>query len=90
MNDAISKLDHLDNTPFCIVFMTVLDQETEQVKLVPIHGVAKVFPDRLVVEESSGSQHVVPTSALTSILPSDGNQLLKDATHYVIVKIGAR
>ena len=78
---------HLDGTPFCMVQMLVLDAATQNVKLTPIHGHAKVFSDRLVVVEADGSQHVVPDSALGSILPSDGTDLLKDAEHYVIVKI---
>jgi len=82
-------LSYLDGTLFCIVQMIVLDAATQKVKLIPIHGTAKVLPDRLIVEESSGSQHVVPDSALPSILPSDGNEILKDAAHYVIVKIAA-
>jgi hypothetical protein len=82
-------LKHLEGTRFCLVQMTVLDALKQEVKLVPIHGVARILPDRLVVEEASGSQHVVPDSALQSILPSDGTDLLKDAEHYVIVKIGS-
>jgi hypothetical protein len=85
----LQELNNLEGTRFCLVQMIVLDQDTQRVKLVPIHGVAKILPDRLVVEEPSGSQHVVPDSALPSILPSDGTELLKDAEHYVIVKIAS-
>jgi hypothetical protein len=85
----MDELKHLDGTRFCIVLMTVLDATTQKVKLTPIHGVAKVLPDRLLVEESSGSLHSVPDSALPSILPSDGAELLKDAEYYVIVKIAS-
>ena len=67
--------------------MTVLDEKMQKVKLSPIHGTARVLPDRLVIVEPSGAQHVVPDSAIPSILPSDGTELLKDAEHYVIVKI---
>ncbi|MFT7488321.1 MAG: hypothetical protein ACI9OU_000714 [Candidatus Promineifilaceae bacterium] len=82
------QLNHLDGTRFCLVCMNVLNEATQEVKLTPIHGVAKVLPDCLVVVEPSGSQHVIPDSALPSILPSDGTALLEDADHYVIVKIG--
>jgi hypothetical protein len=71
-----------------MVCMEVLDQVEQKVKLTPIHGVARLLPDRLVVEESSGNRLVVPDSALRSILPSDGTELLKDAEYYVIVKMG--
>jgi len=87
MSAALQKLGHLDGAPFCIVCMEVLDQAAQKVKLTPIHGVARVLPDQLVVEEPSGNQHVVPDSALPSILPSDGTALLGDADHYVIVRI---
>ena len=83
----IDTLNHLEGKRFCLVRMTVLDAVAQKVELVPIHGVARVLPDRLVVEEACGSRHVVPDSALPSILPSDGTELLKDAEHYVIVKI---
>ena len=82
------RLKYLEGRPFCIVRMRVLDLATEKVELVPIHGVAKVLPDSVVVEEDTGEQHMVPHSALESIYPSDGTELLKDAEHFVIVKIG--
>ena len=89
MTNRVDALSYLDETRFCLISMTVLDEKTRKVNLTPIHGTAKVLPDRLVVVEPSGTQHVVPDSALPSILPSDGTELLKDADHYVIVKIGA-
>jgi hypothetical protein len=82
------KLKYLEGRPFCMVRMRVLDVATDKVELVPIHGVAKVQPDGLVVEENTGEQHMVPHSALDTIYPSDGTELLKDAEHFVIVKIG--
>jgi len=87
MRDLVSEFGYLNGTSFCMVFMTVLDQATEKVQLSPIYGMAKVFTDRLIVEDSSGTEHAIPTSALSSILPNDGTKLLKDSTHYVIVKI---
>ena len=87
MTERADALSHLDGTRFCLVGMTVLDEKTQKVKLSPIHGTAKILPDRLVVVEPSGTQHVVPDSAIPSILPNDGTELLKDADHYVIVKI---
>ncbi len=89
MTNGLDALRHLDGTRFCLVSMTVLDERTQKVKLSPIHGTAEVHPDRLVVVGPSGTQHVVPDSAVPSILPSDGTELLKDAEHYVIVKIAA-
>jgi len=80
-------LAHLDGCRFCMVCMQVLDEATKNVRLTPIHGIAKVMPDRLLVVEPGGSEHVIPTSALPSILPSDGTPLLAEAEHYVIVKI---
>lgn len=89
MSHPLLALGHLDGTRFCMVCMDVLDAATETVKLTPIHGVAKILPDRLVVEEPSGNQMVIPDSALVSVLPSDGTAMLKDAEYYVIVKMGA-
>ncbi len=89
MRDLVSEFSYLDGTSFCMVFLTVLDQVTEKVKLSPIYGIIKVFSDRLMVEDLAGTEHAIPTSALLSILPNDGTKLLKDSTHYVIVKIAA-
>ena len=83
----LAELSHLDGTRFCMVQMTVLDERTQNVQLIPIHGVARVLPDRLVLVEADGGEHAVPDSALPSILPSDGTAMLEDAAHYVIVKI---
>jgi len=71
-----------------MVCMEVLNPDTQQLKLTPINGVAKVLEDRLVVEEQDGNQVVIPDSALPSILPSDGEPLLGNADHYVVVKMG--
>jgi hypothetical protein len=70
-----------------MVQMLVLDAATQKVKLAPIHGVAKVMPDRIMLVDPAGREHVIPDSALPSILPSDGTDLLEGADHYVIVKI---
>ena len=88
--NTLQTLSYLDGTRFCLIYMDVLDEVLEKVKLTPVHGVARVMSDRLIVEESSGNQLVVPDSALPSITPSDGTVLLKDAEHYVIIKIGVR
>ncbi|MGD9874366.1 MAG: hypothetical protein AB7T27_08835 [Kiritimatiellia bacterium] len=80
-------LGYLDGTRFCIVLMRVLNQAAREVQLTPIYGTARVSSGELRVEEPSGSGHTVPESALSSIHPSDGNEILKDAEHYVIVKI---
>ena len=88
--NTLQTLSYLDGKRFCMVYMDVLDEVLEKVKLTPIHGVARVMSDRLIIEESSGNQLVVPDSALPSITPSDGAALLKDAEHYVIVKVGVR
>lgn len=80
-------LSHINGKSFCLVMMQVIDMVSEQVKLTPIYGTARVLADRMVVEEKSGSQHVIPDSALTAISLSDGNEILKDAEYYVIVKI---
>jgi hypothetical protein len=88
VSDTLQAWDHLDGTRFCLVQMEVLNVATQQVKLTPVHGVARVLPDKLVVEEPCGNRLVVPDSALPSILPSDGTAVLEDAEHYVIVRIG--
>ncbi len=89
MRHPLQALGYLDGVRFCMVCMDVLNAATETVKLTPIHGVAKIMPDRLVVEELGGNQMVIPDSALASVLPSDGTAMLGDAEYYVIVKMGA-
>lgn len=84
---ADHDLDYLQGIRFCIVLMKVLDQAAGKVQLTPIYGIARVSDDGLSVEEPSGSMHAVPDSALSSIYPSDGNEMLKDAEYYAIVKI---
>ena len=88
MKTECAELAYLDGMRFCMVCMQVLDAETEQVKLVPFHGVARVSEECLRVEGDDGQHTVVPDCALGSILPNDGEPLLRDAEHYVIVKIG--
>lgn len=80
---------YLDGVRFCLVMMTVLDTVMQNVKLTPVHGIAKVLSDRLVVVEDDGREHVVPDSAFGAIHKSDGTDILKDAMYYVIVKVGS-
>ncbi len=89
MTSKLHALRYLDGARFCIVQMVVLDANTQNVKLTPIHGRAKVLSDHLVLIEAGGGEHAVPDSALPSILPSDGTEILGNAEHYVIVKIAA-
>jgi hypothetical protein len=87
MNEALQDLAHVDGKRFCIVRMDVVDEATNRVSLVPANGIARIMPDRLIVQKPSGDQLVIPDSALPSILPSDGNAMLGDAEYYVIVKV---
>jgi hypothetical protein len=84
----MQNIEYLDGVRFCLVMMQVLDATSQDVKLTPVYGQAKVLDDRLVLVEDSGQEHVVPESALGSVLPSDGNDILKDSEYYVIVKVG--
>ena len=67
--------------------MEVLNAATQEVKLTPVHGTARILADSMVVEESDGNRVTVPESALQSILPSDGTPILKNADHYAIVRM---
>ena len=87
MDDLLQKLSYLNGKRFCVVRMRVLDPVKQKVKLTPLHGIARVLPDRLVLEQAYGEKFVVPDSALPSILPNDGTPLLKGAAYYVIVKL---
>jgi hypothetical protein len=88
MNETLQKLDGVHGSKFCLVWMEVIDPDSEKVKLTPVYGTARILPDRLVVEETNGKQQVVPDSALPSVYPSDGTDILKDSEYYVIVKVG--
>jgi hypothetical protein len=88
--DKRREIGYLEDCRFCIVQMTVLDEEKQKVRLQSIHGIAKVYPDRLVVVDQTGTQHIVPDSAIPDILQNDGTPVLGNCHHYCVVKIAAK
>ena len=78
---------YLQGAAFCIVYMTVLDAEKQEVQLDPFHGTSRVLADRILVADDEGRTSVIPDCALGNIHPSDGNAVLKEADYYVIVKV---
>lgn len=80
------NLDYLEGRRFCVVFVKVLDIETEHVQLQCMRGRASVERGRLSVVTAEGGMFTVPSSALPSVLPSDGTELLKDAEYFCLVK----
>lgn len=87
MDYIANELAYLDGARFCLIYMQVLNRTKQELKLTPVHGTAKVQKDRLVIEEADGNQLVVPNSALPEIRPNDGEKMLGNASHYVIVKV---
>ena len=66
------------------------DAASNQVRLESFHGTARVLADRVVLEGRDGDLLAVPDSALPNIRRSDGREpLLRDADHFVIVKVGS-
>ena len=88
LSDLMKPFMYLEGLPFCIVYMKVLDLAAEKVELAAFHGLAQIHPDRLIVDNEKGHTVTVPQSALKSILPSDGTDILEDSKYYVIVKVG--
>jgi len=80
------NLGYLEGRRFCVVFVRVIDPETERVQLQCLRGRASIERGRLNVVNEVGGVFTVPSSALASVLPSDGSSLLKNAEYFCLVK----
>ncbi len=80
-------LAYLEGRKFCVVFVKVLDAVSERVQLRCLHGRASIEKGRINVVAPSGNLFTVPGTAMSSVLPSDGTALLKDAEYFCMVKV---
>ena len=80
-------LDYLEGKKFCVVFVKVLDPQTERVQLQCFRGRANIERGKLNVVDANGAVFTVPGSAMSNILPNDGTKLLRDAEYYCLVKL---
>ncbi len=83
-----SRLKHIEGARFCVVFVKVVDPENERVRLQCLHGRASVNTQAVRIITDEGAEFTLPTSALPSVMPSDGTAMLKDADYFAMVKIG--
>ncbi len=81
-----ANFDYLEGRRFCVVFVKVLDVETERLQLQCMRGRASVERGRVSVVTAGGGMFTVPSSALPSVLPSDGSELLQDAEYFCLVR----
>jgi len=82
-----AQLEFLEGKKFCIVFVKVIDMNTERVQLQCFRGRANVERGKLSVVDTNGALVMVPSTALSNIMPSDGSSLLKDAEFFCLVKV---
>mgnify|MGYP006296050951 FL=1 len=83
---ACASYNYLEGRKFCVVFVKVIDPETERVRLQCLHGRANVTRRGVSVVTAEGAEFQVPSTALPTVQPSDGSDLLKDAEYFVLVK----
>ena len=80
-------LSYLDGKKMCVVFVKEVPGDTSKAQIQCYHGRADTAENKLAVIDSGGAKFVVPNTALSNILPSDGTALLKDAEYFVMVKL---
>ena len=80
-------LEKLEGRKFCVVFVKVIDKDAGKVQLQCLRGRASVERGRLSVVNASGASFMVPGTAMNTVLPSDGTELLKDAEYYCLVRV---
>lgn len=85
-NSTMQDLNYLEGKKFCVVFVKVLDPVRERVQLQCFRGRANIERNKLQVVNESGVVFTVPSTALPTIMPSDGSKLLKDAEYFALVK----
>jgi len=81
------SLEYLEGRKFCVVFVKVLDAATERVQLRCLRGRASVERGKVDIMAPNGNVFTVPHSAVPTIMPNDGTELLKDAEYYCLVKV---
>lgn len=79
--------DFLEGRKFCVVFVKVLDAATERVQLRCLRGRANVEPGKVSIAAGSGNVFTIPQTAMATIRPNDGTELLKDAEYFCLVKV---
>ncbi|MBP1583991.1 MAG: hypothetical protein J6866_08550 [Victivallales bacterium] len=80
-------LDYLEGRKFCVVFVKILDLLKERVQLRCLRGRASIERGKLQVMAPTGNIFTVPSSAIPTIQPNDGTEILKDAEFYCLVKV---
>ena len=80
-------LEKVEGRKFCVVFVKVIDKAAGKVQLQCLRGRANVERGRLSVVNSSGASFTVPGTAMQTILPSDGTDILQDAEYYCMVRV---
>ena len=80
-------LEKIEGRKFCVVFVKVIDHENERVQLQCLRGRANVERGRLNVVTEEGASFTVPGTAMQTILPSDGTDILQDAEYYCLVRV---
>ena len=80
-------LEKIEGRKFCVVFVKVIDHENERVQLQCLRGRANVERGRLNVVTAEGASFTVPGTAMQTILPSDGTEILQDAEYYCLVRV---
>ncbi len=81
------NFDYLEGRKFCVVFVKVLDLDTQSVQLRCLRGRASIDEGRIHVVAPSGNLFTVPGTAMATVLPNDGTELLKDAEYFCLVKV---
>jgi hypothetical protein len=83
MSDSLA---YLEGKRICVVFVQVVDQARERVRLQCFRGRANIEHGHLTVVNANGTVFPVPSSAVRNVLPSDGTKILQDAEYFVLVK----
>jgi len=82
-----SALQYLEGRKFCVVFVKVLDAANERVQLRCLRGRAGIDRGKVSVMAPSGNVFTIPSTAMHSIMPNDGTDILKDAEYFCFVKV---
>lgn len=84
----MTDLSHLEGRRFCVVFVKVIDPETERVRLQCLHGRASVDSGGVALVTDEGSEFRLPGAAVSTIMPADGTAMLKNAEYFAMVRLG--
>ena len=83
----LTPLEKLEGRKFCVVFVKVLDKASGKVQLQCLRGRASVDRGRISVVNANGASFMVPGTAMQTILPNDGTDILQDAEYYCLVRV---